>query len=110
MYIGHGRLCVCLSLAAVPHHCTDSDVALGNGRGCPPVVHYLADLQSAHDFRCYDNIRLCKLIALYTANAYSAEREMSASACTRSMASFGHRCKKRFYVFIIVTFFTFLHF
>ena len=29
-----------------------------------------------------------KLIALYAANAYSAEREMSASACTRSMTGF----------------------
>jgi len=28
----------------------------------------------------------CKLIALYTPNAYSAEREMSVSACTRSVA------------------------
>ena len=37
-----------------------------------------------HGFRC-DNIHLCKLIALYTANAHSAEREMSASAYTRSI-------------------------
>ena len=28
---------------------------------------------------------VCKLIALYIANAYTAEREMSASACTRSV-------------------------
>jgi len=27
-----------------------------------------------------------KLIPLYTANAYSTKREMSASACTRAMA------------------------
>jgi len=41
MYIGHGRLCacvsvclsVCLSLAALPHYCTDPDVTWGNGRG-----------------------------------------------------------------------------
>jgi len=25
-------------------------------RGCPLVVHYWADLQSVHGFRCYDNI------------------------------------------------------
>jgi len=56
---------------------------------CPLVVHYWADLQSVHGFRCYDNMHVCKLIALYTANEYSAEREMSASACTRSMASYG---------------------
>jgi len=41
-----------------------------------------------NEFRCYDNTHVCKLIAVYTANAYSAEREMSASVCTRSMASF----------------------
>ena len=39
-------------------------------------------------FRCCDNIHVCKLIALYTANAYGAEREMSASACTHSMPGF----------------------
>ena len=84
MYIGHGRLRVCLYLAAFPHYCTDLDVTRGTV-GVPLVVHYLEDLQSVHAFRCYDNIDVCKLIALYTTNAYSAEREMSASACTRSM-------------------------
>jgi len=39
-----------------------------------------------YGFRCYGNAHVSKLIALYTGNAYSAEREMSASACTRSMA------------------------
>jgi len=29
MYIGHGCLCVCLSLAAFSHYCTDSDVTWG---------------------------------------------------------------------------------
>jgi len=29
---GHGHLCVCLSLAAFPHYCTDPDVTWGNGR------------------------------------------------------------------------------
>jgi len=32
---------------------------------------------------------ICKLIALYTANMYSAEREMSASAYTHSVAGCG---------------------
>ena len=50
-------------------------------------MHYWADLQLVHGFSCYDNTHICKLIALYTANAYSTEREMSGSACTRSMAS-----------------------
>jgi len=57
MYIGHGRLYVCLSLAAFQSHTTaHSRTHLGNGRGCPLVVHYWADLQSVHGFRCYDNI------------------------------------------------------
>jgi len=53
---------------------------------CPLVVQYWADLQSVHGFPCYDNIHVCKPIALYPANACSAEREMSASGCTCSMA------------------------
>jgi len=52
------------------------------------VVHCWANLQSVHKFRCCDNTHVMKFIALYTANAYSAEREMSASACTRYMAGF----------------------
>jgi len=44
------------SLAAFPHYCTDPDVSWENGRGCPLVVYYWADLQSVHGFRCYDNI------------------------------------------------------
>jgi len=47
---------VCLSLAACPHYCTGPDVTYGNGRACPLVVHYWADLRSVHGFRCYDNI------------------------------------------------------
>ena len=49
-------------------------------------MQYWADLQLVHRFRCFDNIHVCKLIALYIANVYSAEREMPASACTHSMA------------------------
>jgi len=75
MYIGHGRLCVCvsvfLSLAAFPHYCTDPDVTWRDDMGCPLVVHYWSDLQSVRGFLCYDNTYVCKLIALYTANAYS---------------------------------------
>jgi len=87
-YIGHSRLCVyvCLFITAFPHYCTNPDVTWRNGRGCPLVVHYWADLQSVHGFCCYGNTHVCKLIVLYTANAYSTECEMSASACTRSMA------------------------
>ena len=50
-------LCVCLSVAAFPHYCTDPDVSCGHGtvRGAI-VAHYWADLHSVHEFRCYDNI------------------------------------------------------
>ena len=61
MYIGHARLCVflsvCLSVCPSPHstllHWPGCN--LGNGRGCPLVVHYWADLQLVHGFCCYDN-------------------------------------------------------
>jgi len=49
-------LSVCLSLTPYTHYCTDPDVTWRNGRGCPLVMHYRADLQSVHGFRCYDNI------------------------------------------------------
>jgi len=49
-------VCVCLSTAARPHYCTNPDVTWGHGRGCPLVVHYWVDLQSAHGLHCYDNI------------------------------------------------------
>jgi len=44
-------------------------------------------------FRCYDNIQVCKLIALYTANVYSAEVEMSASTCLYSLYAWFHLVK-----------------
>ena len=112
-YIGHGRLCVCQSVPRrIPTlYCTDPDVTWGMvGGALYIVVHYWADLQSLHGFRCYDNTHVCKclsalcvpwckkalykyssfpkFIALCTANAYSAERKMSASACTRCMDGF----------------------
>jgi len=96
MYNSHASVCVCLcvrlclSVAACPHYCTDPDATWENGRGCPLAVQYSADLQSVHGFRCYDNIQVCRLIALYAANAYSAEREMSPSACTRTTAGLAY--------------------
>jgi len=54
MYIGHGRLCVCLFLTAFPH---GPGCNLGDGGSAVfVVVHYWADLQSVHGFGCYDNI------------------------------------------------------
>jgi len=66
MYCGHARLCVCvclsvcLSAAACPHYYTDPDV-----RGCPLVVHYWADLQSAHGLRCYGSIMRTRNVSQY---------------------------------------------
>ena len=45
-----------LSVATCPYHCTDPDVTWGNGRECPLVVHYWADLQLVHGFRYYDDV------------------------------------------------------
>jgi len=47
---------VCLSLAAFPHYYMDHNVSWRNGRWCPIVVHYWADLQLVHGFHCYDSI------------------------------------------------------
>jgi len=49
MYIGHGRLCVCLSLSAFPHYCTDPDVSWGNAL-------LGGFLQSVHGLHCCDSI------------------------------------------------------
>jgi len=62
MYIGYGRLCVCVTVClSVPHRMPT--LLHGHGcnlgeyyRGCPLVVHYWAYLQSVHGFRCCDNI------------------------------------------------------
>jgi len=59
VYWSHASVCV--SVCPSPHsHRTDLDVdvTLGNGRGCPLVVHCWADLQSVYGFHCYDNIAL----------------------------------------------------
>ena len=61
------RVCVsvCLSAAACLHYCMDPDVTWRSGRGCPLVVHYWADLQSAHGLRCYGDWK-------YYANAWQS--------------------------------------
>ena len=50
----------------------DPDVTWGMVGGAH--VHYWADVQSVQGLRCYDN---------------NAEREMSASPCTRSVPDYG---------------------
>jgi len=50
---------VCLSVPrCIPTLLHGPECNLGNGRECPLVVHYWADLQSVHRFCCYDNIVL----------------------------------------------------
>jgi len=76
----HGRLCLSVP-RRIPTLLHGPDVTWGM-----VSCAVLADLQSVHGFRCYDNMHVCKLIALYNANAYSAECEMPESACTRSVS------------------------
>jgi len=58
---------------------------LGNGRGCPLVVHCRADLQSVHGFCCYDNIAMnakCQrllVLAVCLVNDYGYKTEISVS-------------------------------
>ena len=56
MYIGHGRVCVCLSLATFPHYCMDLDVTWGNGRGVPASCALMGGFAIGVRFRCYDKI------------------------------------------------------
>jgi len=69
MYIGHGCLCVCLSLAAFPHYCMDPDVTWRNVGGVPSSCALLRGFAVGALVSL-----LCQL---------SAESEMSTSACTR---------------------------
>jgi len=57
VYIGHGRLSVCLSVPRrTPTLLHGPGCNLGDCRKSPLVVHYRADLQSMHGFRSYDDI------------------------------------------------------
>jgi len=58
MYIGHARLCVCLSVPRrIPTLLHGPECNLrGTVWGDPLVVHYMAALQSVHEFRCYGDI------------------------------------------------------
>ena len=71
MYCGHARMCVCLSAAACLHYCRDPDVTWGSGRGCPLVVHYLADLQSVRWLPCCGNVMRTRNVSEYIACLYS---------------------------------------
>jgi len=78
---------VCVSVHS-SHYCTDPDVTWGNGRGCPPVVHYWADLQLVHGFRRYDSIAL-RVLAISAHNSVVANAKcLRVHACTRSLPGF----------------------
>jgi len=61
MYIGHARLSVCLSVAACPHYCTDQDETWGNGKRCPPVVHYRRICNRCTGFVAMTTQRECEM-------------------------------------------------
>jgi len=67
---------VCLFLATLPHYCMDLDVTWGMV-GVPSSCELLDGFVIGPHEKYRD---------VYTANAYGAEREMLASACTHSMA------------------------
>jgi len=66
------RSSVCLSVCPSQHSHTTARTPMqvvGNRRGCPLVVHYSANLQSVHGFRCYDNIApnvKCQQVLVFT--------------------------------------------
>jgi len=80
MYSSQGLLSVCPSSHS--HYCMDPDVTRGNGRVCPLVVRYWADLQSVHGFRCYDNI----------ASNAKCQRVLVLALCLVSFLCFAHFC------------------
>ena len=90
-----------LSLAALPHYCTDPDVTWGNGRMCPLVVHYWADLQLLHGFHCDDNTAM-HLFAIY-ARQHSGKCKMSASTCLYSLYAWLALVTffQRYFVFVV---------
>jgi len=79
MYTGHGRLCVCLSLClSIPRHIP----TLLHGPGCKLGEWYGAPSSCA----ILGSVAIGARVSLLY--QHSAEREMSASACTRSMPGF----------------------
>jgi len=66
-------VCVCVSLCPSPHSHTTGQTRmwLGNDTACPLVVHYWADLQSVHGFRCYDNIARTRNVSEWLYSLYA---------------------------------------
>jgi len=81
MHIGRGRLCLsvcqCLSHAAFPHYWTDQNVSWGMV-GVPSSCAILGGFVISPIYNRFRSLL----------RQHSAEREMSASACTRSMAGY----------------------
>ena len=81
----HGLLCVCLLVCLsvprrIPILMHGPGFKLGQWSGMPSSCALLGGFAIlVHGFSCYDSTLVRKLIALYTANAYKAEREISAS-------------------------------
>jgi len=59
-------LCVCVSVRGrMPTLLHGPGCNLGNGMGCPLVVHYWAVLQSVNGLRCYGNITRTRNVSEY---------------------------------------------
>ena len=56
VYWSRASVCLSMSFATFRHYCMDPDLTWVNSMGCPPVLHFWADLQSVHGFHCCDNI------------------------------------------------------
>ena len=82
----HACLCVSLSLATFPYYCTDPDVTWGNGKGVSPS--------------CALSGRFAVAAWVSLLWQHSTEREISASACTRSMPGLWLKCVTKI-VFVI---------
>jgi len=89
---------VCLSVPLITAKLLHGypDVSCGNGRGCPLVVHYSADLQAMHGFRCCDNIARtrnvseCFLLALCLVPDWGPVLWVSVSALTLLIVWLSH--------------------
>ena len=94
MYCGRTRLCVGLSVRSrMPTLLHGTGLTCGNGRGCPLVVHYWADLQWVHGLRYYGNITRTRNVSEYMlllALCLVQLAEGSVGAAKRKRASFKH--------------------
>ena len=76
---------VCLCVCPSPHAHTTA-----RARMCPLVVHYWADLQLVHGFRCYDNIAPnanCQRVLYLFTQSYSLPAMAEESTCASRQAS-----------------------